>query len=214
MSKTETAATGLSTQYASQVATDLENNLKEQERVSSDLAALQEQLATLQQEHAVLVSIQQALGVTSAPQKPTTRRTAKAVPAPRKKATAGPSQGKRTQAKKSASPSRKPAAKKSVTKKAAGKTAASPAAQRTLVEIVREYLTAQKEPRSAAEITTALGQQHPERDIKNTVVRTTLEGLVAKNQAQRSKQGSSVFYTAAETAKTSTIGKDSQEQPA
>jgi hypothetical protein len=28
------------------------------------------------------------------------------------------------------------------------------------------------------------------------VVRSTLEGLVARNQAQRSKQGTSVFYTA------------------
>ncbi|WP_030187651.1 hypothetical protein [Streptomyces sp. NRRL S-813] len=214
MSKTETAATGLSTQYASQVAADLENNLKEQERISGDLAALQEQLATLQQEHAVLVSIQQALGATSAPEKSTARRATKAVPTPRKKATASPSQGKRTQAKKSAAPSRKPAAKKSVANKAADKTAASPAARRTLIEIVREHLSAQKEPRSAAEITTALGQQHPERDIKNTVVRTTLEGLVAKNQAQRSKQGSSVFYTAPEAAKASTAGKDSQEQPA
>ncbi|MER6978732.1 hypothetical protein [Streptomyces carpinensis] len=215
MSKTETAATGLPSQYASQVATDLQNNLKEQERVSGDLAALQEQLAALQQEHSVLVSVQQALGVTSAPRKPTGSPAAKAVPAPRKRSTAGPSQGKRAQSKKSAAPSRKPVVKKSVAKKAAGKTAASPAVQRTLVEIAREYLAAQKEPRSAAEITTALGQQHPERDIKNTVVRTTLEGLVAKNQAQRSKQGSSVFYTAApEAAKASAAGKDSQEQPA
>ncbi|GHF00701.1 hypothetical protein GCM10014715_66100 [Streptomyces spiralis] len=212
MSKTETPATGLSTQYASQVATDLENNLKEQERVSGELAALQEQLATLQQEHAVLVSIQQALGVTSASQTSAARRTASAVPAPRKKATVGPVQGKRAQAKKSAATSQKSAAKKSVTKSAADKT--TPAAQRTLVEIVREHLTAQKEPRSAAEITTALGQQHPERDIKSTVVRTTLEGLVAKNQAQRSKQGSSVFYTAPEVAKASAAGKNSQEQPA
>jgi hypothetical protein len=31
-------------------------------------------------------------------------------------------------------------------------------------------------------------------------VRTTLENLVAKNRAQRSKQGSSVYYTAPNTA--------------
>jgi len=57
-------------------------------------------------------------------------------------------------------------------------------------------LAGQSEPRSAAEITTALGQQYPERTVKTTVVRTTLEGLVARNQAQRTKQGASVFYTA------------------
>lgn len=214
MTKTDTAATSLSMQYASQVATDLENNVKEQERVSGELAALQEQLAALQEEHTVLISIQQALGATSVPEKSTARRPAKAVPAPREKAGVGPSQGKRTQAKKAAAPSRKPAAKKSSAKKTADKATASPAAQRTLVEIVREHLTAQREPRSAAEITAALGQQHPERDIKNTVVRTTLEGLVAKNQAQRSKQGASVFYTAPEAAKASTAGKDNPEQHA
>ncbi|MFF4761817.1 hypothetical protein [Streptomyces sp. NPDC001292] len=214
MSKTETAATGLTTQYATQVATDLENNLKEQERISGDIAALQEQLAALQHEHAVLVNVQKALDVTPAAQKPATGRAAKAVPAPRKKTTTESNQSKRTQAKKPAAASRKPAAKKNSPKKTADKTTASPAAQRTLVEIVREHLAAQSEPRSAAEITTALGQQHPERDIKTTVVRTTLEGLVAKNQAQRSKQGASVFYAVPETPEASTAGKDSQEQPA
>ncbi|MGY3206302.1 hypothetical protein [Streptomyces sp. TE5632] len=52
------------------------------------------------------------------------------------------------------------------------------------------------QPRSAAEISAALGQAHPERGIKTKVVRVTLEGLVAKSQAQRTKQGASVFYTA------------------
>ncbi|MFE7169689.1 hypothetical protein [Streptomyces sp. NPDC057616] len=61
---------------------------------------------------------------------------------------------------------------------------------------MREHLAGQSESRSAAENTTALGQQHPERTIKTTVARTTLEALVAKNQAQRTKQGSSVFNTA------------------
>ena len=32
--------------------------------------------------------------------------------------------------------------------------------------------------------------------MRTTVVRNTLEGLVAKQQAQRTKQGSSVYYTA------------------
>ncbi|MFC4464651.1 hypothetical protein ACFPH6_08790 [Streptomyces xiangluensis] len=32
------------------------------------------------------------------------------------------------------------------------------------------------------------------------VVRTTVEGLVAKGHAHRTKQGSSVYYTASETA--------------
>jgi hypothetical protein len=32
--------------------------------------------------------------------------------------------------------------------------------------------------------------------VQTNVVRTTLEGLVAKSNAQRVKQGSSVYYTA------------------
>ena len=45
-------------------------------------------------------------------------------------------------------------------------------------------------------------------------MRTTLEGLVARNQAQRSKQGTSVFYTALDAAQTSAQpqGEEQTEQ--
>ncbi|MEU6478151.1 hypothetical protein ABZ858_14895 [Streptomyces sp. NPDC047017] len=226
MSKTDTAATGLTTQYAAQVATDLENNLKAQERISGEVASLQEQLASLQQDHAVLVNVQQALGVTAAPQRPATGRAAKSVPAPRKKAPAKPAASKRTPAKKSAAPARTATAGKATPKqdqkdpkvqksqKNQKQESAPAAAQPTLVEIVREHLAAQKEPRSAAEIATELGRQHPDRSVKTTVVRTTLEGLVAKNQAQRSKQGTSVFYTAHEAAEAAPAAEQKQDQNA
>ncbi|MDH6703032.1 hypothetical protein P3T26_007549 [Streptomyces sp. MAA16] len=64
MSESTTVATGLTSQYIAQVAGDLESNLKEQERISAEIAALQEQLTALQQDHSVLVNVQQALGVT------------------------------------------------------------------------------------------------------------------------------------------------------
>ncbi|MER6982825.1 hypothetical protein [Streptomyces carpinensis] len=199
MSETDVTATGLTTQYAAQVATDLERNLKEQERITGEIALLQEQLATLQHDHAVLQSVQQALGVTSAPHKPTADVPAVTVPNPRKKAATEPSRSKQTRAKKSAAPSRGSAPAKSPSKKKADAATGSQAAQPKLVDLVREHLAGQSEPRSAAEITTTLGRQYPERTVKTTVVRTTLEGLVAKKQAQRTKQGTSVFYTA-ETA--------------
>ncbi|GAA4790064.1 hypothetical protein [Streptomyces ziwulingensis] len=66
----------------------------------------------------------------------------------------------------------------------------------TLIELVRTHLAAAGGPRSAAEVTAALVREHPDRTLKPTVVRTTLEALVAKNQARRAKQGSSVRYTA------------------
>lgn len=77
---------------------------------------------------------------------------------------------------------------------------AAKAAQPTLVELIRRHLLELKEPRSAAEISAALGQAHPERQFADKVVRVTLEGLVAKSQAERTKQGRSVFYTAPKSA--------------
>jgi hypothetical protein len=86
-------------------------------------------------------------------------------------------------------------------------------AQPTLVELIRGHLAEQSEPRSAAEIAAALGQAHPDRSVKTTVVRTTLEGLVAKSQAQRSKQGNSVFYTASAVPEQA-APPQAEEQPA
>jgi hypothetical protein len=149
-------------------------------------------LTTLQQDHSILVNIQQALATSAAPVRSTPEKAA-AAPSPRRKTAAAAPAGKQAQASKSAAPPRKRS------KKTTAKPPAAPADQPTLVDLVRDHLTGQHEPRSAAEIATALNQQHPEREIKAKIVRLTVEGLVAKNQVQRTKQGRSVFYTATET---------------
>ncbi|MFE1075762.1 hypothetical protein ACFW5W_31670 [Streptomyces sp. NPDC058783] len=239
------SATELASQYSTQVNDDLERNIKEQERVSTEITALQQQLAALQHDHALLVNMQQALGITSPPPSPTAPEPAAetaTVPAPRggtaaqsaktgrtrsKRATTAPQRAAAPKpgAKKASKPAAKKATRsttttaaksaaeapaKTTTKpvakstakqapKAAGKSAAQKAPSRpTLVELVREHLAGQREPRSAAEVTAALGEAHAGRAVKTTVVRTTLEGLVAKNQAQRTKQGTSVYYSATE----------------
>lgn len=235
---TTQSATQLASQYSVQVTDDLERNVKEQERVSAELTALQQQLAALQHDHALLVNVQQALGITApepaagaatvpAPREsaPTTdapasrgrSRAKKAATAPKRAASkpaakqaTGPSATKgsakpatKSTAKQTGKPATKQAAKattKAATKPAAKKAPAQAAGQPTLVELVRTHLVEANEPRSAAEVTTALGKAHAERNVKTTVVRTTLEGLVAKNQAQRSKQGSSVYYTATDAS--------------
>lgn len=217
-----TPATELTSQYTAQVTADLERNTKEQERVGVEIAALQEQLASLQRDHTVLVNIQQAIDAVPVPDTTAAPSGNVPVPAPRKKA-APSGTGKRTRPGKKTQPSSKTAAQpartagktagKSAYKPSAGKAEAAQTAQPTLVDLVRRHLTEQSEPRSAAEIATALGQAHPERAIKTTVIRTTLEGLVAKTQAQRSKQGSSVFYTAADSSR-SAATPQSEEQPA
>ncbi|MER5975930.1 hypothetical protein ABT142_05300 [Streptomyces sp. NPDC001857] len=223
-----TSITELSSQYTAQVTSDLERNTKEQERIAGEIAALNEQLLALQRNHAVLVSIQQAIDAVPAPTDTTEKSDdAVTVPAPRKqtssnarptakgaKATksakaAKPAVGKRSGAAKapvkSSAKSRAAAGGKAASAKPAGKAApaAKTAQQPTLVDLVRRHLGEQSEPRSAAEVTTALAQAHPERSVKTTVIRTTLEGLVARNHAHRSKQGTSVFYTAVDAPEAS-----------
>ncbi|MFD5813364.1 hypothetical protein [Streptomyces sp. NPDC127038] len=111
----------------------------------------------------------------------------------RGKSVVGRSAGSRRVRGRKADSGKAPAARTS----AAAKSASTPgSAQPTLVDLIRRYLTEQREPRSAAEVSTALGQTHPERRIQTNVVRTTLENLVARSHAHRAKQGTSVFYTA------------------
>ncbi|MFF7380903.1 hypothetical protein ACFY96_37415 [Streptomyces massasporeus] len=227
MSETTTPATELASQYIAQVTGDLDANVKEQERVSAEIASLQEQLAALQRDHGVLVSMHQALGITTHPTESASDSAGAVVPSPRRKKDGAAGGGKQKARKSTAAPAKR-AARKSAAKttgsaktaatdtsagttktaatgtsagtaKAAGtakKAGSAKSAEPTLVELIRRHLAAQKEPRSAAEISTALGQAHPHRDIAAKVVRVTLEGLVAKSQAERSKQGRSVFYTA------------------
>ncbi|MFJ9118806.1 hypothetical protein ACIRJO_25005 [Streptomyces sp. NPDC102394] len=223
MSETTTNTTELTSQYSTQVAGDLERNLKEQERVQGEIEALQAQLTALQQDQTVLVNIQQALGGPAAAVEPEPEvvepepEAVAAVPAPRKRKTsAAPAAAKPARARKSSAPARKSAApaRKRAAKKSA---AASPAAQAPstkLVDLVREHLAGLNEPRSAAEIATSLEQQHPEREFKAKIVRLTLEGLVAKNQAQRTKQGRSVFYTTPESSEPAQQGEQEEQQPA
>ncbi|GGU97743.1 hypothetical protein GCM10010260_37120 [Streptomyces filipinensis] len=194
MPEPTTPVTELTSQYVSQVTNDLEHNVKEQERITAEIVALQEQLTALQHDHTVLTSMQQALGVTSVGAPATTDSAV--VPGPRTKTTA--TAGTRRTPKKAAteqSEPRKRSAKKPVAAKPTAKKAAAPTAQPTLVELVRRHLADQQEPRSAAEVAEALEKAHPDRAIQTKVIRTTLENLVARNNAQRTKQGSSVFYT-------------------
>ncbi|MEV6699369.1 hypothetical protein AB0M68_19745 [Streptomyces sp. NPDC051453] len=186
--------TSVTSQYATQVTQDLELNTKEQERIGAELSALQAQLRILQDDQNVLHRIQKTLGsrpvtapstpepAASLPQQASGKKTT-TLRAPSKTAAKAPSAKKTT-----------PQAKREKIQHAEPK-AATASAQPTLIALIRTHLDQQKEPRSAAEVTSALAKAHPQRTIKSTVVRTTLENLVAKSQAHRSKQGASVLYT-------------------
>ncbi|MFC7909200.1 hypothetical protein [Streptomyces nigra] len=220
MSGNSTTVTELTSQYSAQVTADLERNRKEQDRIAGEIEALQGQLAALRHDQAVLENIQRAIG---APQEPAVtaeepgteaeQEAVAAVPAPRaarRTKASGPAQrtkptrpAKRAKGKAAATTNRKRSGAKKATKstaETADAASSSTPSTPSLVELVRDHLAAHEEPRSAAEITSALAEQHPERGVKATVVRSTLEGLVARNQAHRSKQGRSVFYTVPDTA--------------
>ncbi|MFI6275043.1 BlaI/MecI/CopY family transcriptional regulator [Streptomyces sp. NPDC050988] len=193
MSEVESATTELKTQYAAQVAADLERNTKEQDRIGAEVAALQEQLSALQHDQALLVNLQRTLGAEGLEAGSSEEESVTAAkPSLPRQASAETKSGRRKKA-----TAAKP--KKAAAKTAEPKASAPAAKLPTLVELIHSHLGRQSEPRSSAEISTALAQAHPDRDIKPKVVRTTVEGLVAKGHVQRTKQGSSVFYTAAET---------------
>lgn len=221
MSAPTTSATDLTSSYVTQVARDLQHNVEEQERISGEIAGLQEKLAVLQHNHTVLVSMQQALGTAAETAQPPVppaavaaddTATAGNTPAAKKPASGGAA--KRTRGKGAATGR----AGRKAAKPAAEKADASPepkSAQPKLIDLVRTQLAGQAEPRSAAEIATTLGDAHPERAFKVTVVRSALENLVARNQAQRSKQGTSVFYTATDAAReTPAADTDTPSAPA
>jgi len=200
MPDTKAPTTELTSQYMAQVASDLERNAKEQERIGAEIDALQEQLRALQHDHTVLTNMQKALGTTDTATQAAPEEAA-APSVPRQKTDTEPGAGKRARAKETLAGQDDKAAKKPASKRPepAAKATAAKAIQPTLVELIRRHLADQSEPRSAAEIATALDQAHTDRTIKTTVVRTTLENLVAKSHVQRTKQGTSVYYTTNDT---------------
>ncbi|MET7986180.1 hypothetical protein [Streptomyces sp. NPDC005281] len=199
--------TELTSQYTAQVVADLERNAKEQERIGAEMEALQEQLNALRHDHSVLTNLRQALGATGALAETGPEPTA-AASVPRQKAPAKSAEGKRVRSRK-ADTGKDTAARASAAKKPPAKPSSTVP---SLIELIRRYLTEQREPRSAAEVSTALGQTHPDRRIQTNVVRTTLENLVAKSHAHRAKQGSSVFYTAVDAEEPS-VASPVVEQP-
>ena len=188
--------TDLKSQYAARVAADLENNTKEQERIGADIAALQRQREELERDYALLLTVQQALAADTASGASKVGASAGArLPRARRPGAAGGKRG---------TPGRR--ARQGAASGTKGRGTRRRAGEPTLRDIISGLLAAHDEPRSAAEVTTALAESHPERTVSPTVVRNTLEALVAKGQAHRTKQQKSVFYTAAKPADTASAG--------
>ncbi|MGW7648276.1 hypothetical protein [Streptomyces bobili] len=150
---------------------DLADNAEEQERIGREIEAMQRRLETLRRNRAVLTGVRSALLQRSGEE---SGQPASSVPA------GEPANGERDI---SGAP---------VTQGVRGGAKAS---KPTLVDLVCSHLSGQPEPRSAGEVTEDIAQNHPDRQVKITVVRATLESLVAQGRVRRSKQGRSVFYS-------------------
>ncbi|POX64434.1 hypothetical protein C3492_05170 [Streptomyces sp. Ru62] len=158
-----TTTTDLVTHYSAQLASDLERNAEEQDGIRAELEQLEARLSALQHNHAVLMTMRQALENGIPLQHPSA--------APGGNMTGG----------------------------APGRRGAGGPKQRvpTLVSLIRAHLGERSGPCSAGEVAATLSEAHPDRAIKTTVVRTTLEGLVARGEARRIKKGHSVHYVVA-----------------
>lgn len=214
----------LKSQYAEKVAADLDLNTGEQERIRQEIASLQERLAGLEQDHALLVGMRAALGdvvtpvpapragrksatataVTTAPAKRTPAKKETATKETAKKATVKKTAAKKTAAKQTAAAGKataakaaaKEPAKAAVKEPAKAKAVASEEKQVPLTELIHRHLSGQAEPKTAREIAQALKAADPGRSVSDNLVRTTTERLVARSLAERVKQGATVYYTA------------------
>ncbi|WP_030162074.1 hypothetical protein [Streptomyces sp. NRRL S-244] len=202
----------LKSQYAEKVAADLDLNTAEQERIREEITSLQQRLAGLEQDHALLVGMRSALGdiATAVPAPRTAKKTATNTTAKNttaKKATTKKAAGRKTTAVKAAAKAPvKAAAKEPAKAKAAApqekaaapkeKAVASKEKQVPLTELIHRHLSGQAEPKTAREIAQALKTAHPDRSVSDNLVRTTTERLVARSLAERVKQGATVYYTA------------------
>ncbi|MFJ9174801.1 hypothetical protein [Streptomyces sp. NPDC102360] len=201
-----TPQTELKSRYADRIRDDIAQNEGELKRISEEISSLQAELGTLEENRTLLESMLNSLGSGDLPPLPApapekavgkaagklprqkSRETTAAKPAQAKKATAG------TPAK-AAKPA-KPAKAAATTKPAAPAAEKTEPQGSTLVELIVSQLGSETSPRSAAEITSTLQKKHPKREFSTKVVRNTLEALVAKARAERTRQQRSVFYVA------------------
>ncbi|MFJ1954509.1 hypothetical protein ACIOGT_25145 [Streptomyces microflavus] len=165
--------------YAQRVTKDLAENRGGQERVRAELARLQSELAELEKSEVLLMKMQEVLG--GAPKSPTKKAKSKTAAVPAARSNSG------TSTRKAQTSGRKAGAQKGTSPRESG--------EPTWLDRTTAYLTGQSEPKSAAEVTSALAEAHPERTVPAAVVRNALEQGVAQGRVERSKQGRSVFYT-------------------
>ncbi|MBM7439410.1 hypothetical protein [Streptomyces sp. HB132] len=195
-----TPTSGISADYAQRITDDLEANRSEQDRARAELTRLQGELVQLEEGEQILVKMQEVLGRTGKPAagkgKGKGRKAAVSVPAARR------AKG-RTASRKGVEGAKPRTRTGQKAQTSAGVTAAPKGAgEPTWRTLVTGFLADQREPKSAAEVTAALTEAHPQRATQVAVVRNTLEQGVAHGLLERSKQGRSVYYSPVSAAVT------------
>ncbi|MEU1371561.1 hypothetical protein ABZ454_36325 [Streptomyces sp. NPDC005803] len=170
MSDTAVQTDDVALQYVARVDQDLADNAEEQERIGREIEAMQQRLNTLRRNRTVLMGVRSALLRESEAEPAQTASSAPTVEVTNVEDASGQPV---TQAPRESTKSSKP----------------------TLVDLVCSYLSGQSEPRAAGEVTEDIAKKHPDRQVKITVVRATLESLVAQGRVRRNRQGRSVFYS-------------------
>ncbi|MFF4219271.1 hypothetical protein [Streptomyces nondiastaticus] len=183
-------ATSLTDQYAARVTADIERVSQEREQVRAEISALQQRLGTLESDHQQLLKLRATL--TGEPVA-AVAAVAAVEPSPSGTAAEPEEAGKKAGAKVPRPRSSQPPARARADRR--GKKAAQ--GEATWGEVLLSYLAEQQGPQSVAEITNGVSAAHPARTVQATVVRNTLEALVARGKVQRSKQARSVAYSMA-----------------
>jgi hypothetical protein len=182
----------LRTDYTAKVDADLEFVEKDRERVRAEITALQDLLHILEGNHALLLSLREALSDHSpavcAESGPMGAATASSSPAAPPVPDGVPHADGHT-----ATGSGQAAVALEETSQAAKRKAP------TLRDLVAGELKRRGEPCSSNDVATALARAHPGRRIKEPAMRHALEALVRQGRARRAKRGSRVFYLSAGT---------------
>ncbi|MEV5493444.1 hypothetical protein AB0L47_36660 [Streptomyces bobili] len=152
-------------------------NAEEQERIGREIETMRQRLDRLKRNQAVLMGVRSALIRERGEE---TARATSSVPVE----SSAPTEGATIREQKA--PGRA---------EARGSRGGAKGTRPTLVDMVCSHLSEQSEPRSAGEVTEDIARSSPDRQAKITVVRATLESLVAQGRVRRSKQGRSVFYS-------------------
>lgn len=193
--------------YARRVADDLEAIRKEQADVAEQITGLQNLLHHLASDEAWLVQVQDGLAATTTPRQGPSGAAVVGAPSRAEesrgdltsassdtaRSVAKPRRARSARAAKASSTGKATTSRPVTSKKGPAQPRTAPPLHQLILGIL---LNALGQPRTAREIADQLTADHPTRATSAQSVRNNLEKLVDTQAVEKSRQGSSVMYTA------------------